>query len=217
MEVFADSGVRGATPSIVGGTGTTTKIFPSLLGPNFNVGAFNLGGALGPIGSGGTVPSPNTATPAALLIAPAARILEGQEFEVRAAGTIYIHGTSPTFNFLLQAGTSFTSGSNTTMATMHTAISLTTAAQYPFCFDAMFQGDSISGLLQCVEAAFTVDGTPFELNANARSDTNYVSPTTLTGVKFTGVSPSLSLVFGVTFSVSDALNIANLTQFQAGL
>lgn len=218
MLVFTDSQVRGLTPSIVGGSGTTTKMFPSLLGPGFDNGGGNLGGPLGPQGSGGVVPSPAAAVGPAMLIVPSSGLYEGQAIEIRASGSIYIHGTSPTLNFVLQSGTSMTASSNTTFATLHTAVSLTTAAQYPFSLDLGIQGDSVSGIVQVVWASFAVDGINFELNANARSDTNYVAPTSLTGVKFTGAGgkPALNIVFGVTFGVSDAANVANLTQFQAG-
>jgi hypothetical protein len=195
MQVFANSGVSGYSPALVGGTGTTFKIFPSLLGPGFN--------------NGGASLSPTTGTPAAILNVPGAGVYEGRQFEVNASGYIYAHGTSPTINFGLYNGTSLTVGSDgTAISTLASAQSLTTAATYPFAYNAILQGDSVSGVVQVVNAKFVCNGV-----GAIASLTN----TALTGVNFLTSSPALNLVFGIEFTVSDALNKAALMEFVAGV
>jgi hypothetical protein len=171
----------------VGGTGTTGKIFP----------VFN-----------------NSAVAAAIQL-PSGGELEGQQFIVRASGRLFVHGASPTVNFLLQSGSSLTPGSNTTFVTGASAQALTTNAWYPYAIEARLQGDSTSGIVQVASASIVVDG-------------NVVSPTltALTGINFSsGYTPSgaipysqndgasLKIVLGVVFGVSDALNSAVLNQF----
>jgi hypothetical protein len=198
-EVFADAQVRGFNPSLVGGTLTAIKVFPSLLGPSFNDG-------------GGASITPAAGTPPASLVIPGSSIYEGKVITVTAAGTVFIHGASQTLNLTLQNGLSLTASSNTTIATGASALStLTTAAQYPFAFQVKMQGDSQSGIVQLWGATCFVDGTTL----------GTITLTSLTGVSFVnGTSgkttlSALNLVFGLTFGVSDALNEGQLMQFTA--
>lgn len=196
MNVFSNSGVGPYTPSLVGGTLTTAKIFPSLLGPGFNNGGGNLGG-------GTTVPTPTTGTPAATVQIRGTGEYEQQQIDLRAGGYIFVHGTSPTVNFLFQQGSSFTSGSNTTMATLASGQSLSTGATYPWFFKATLQGDSVSGVMQIQNGVFSCNGVSGSLTL-----------TDLTGINLT--TTNYNFVIGVSFSVSDSLNKAAMSQFVLG-
>lgn len=182
---FATAGVNYANPVIAGGTGTLAKIFPA---PSLN---FNVASTV----------------PAALLIQAQQ---QGQIVSVKAAGNVFLHGASPTVNFEIQNGTSLTAASNSTIATMNAAQSLTTGATYPFAITLDLQGDQTSGIVQVVNASIVCDGV-----------SGTVTKSTLTGINWTGANQfysngaPLSLVVGVTFAVSDALNTASLFQFEA--
>src|SRR5258708_3984454 len=122
--IIASAGIGYAAPAKVGGTGAGVKIFPSLL---------------------------NAALPAIL------QILEqqnGQTIELTASGSLFVHGTTPTINPVLQSGTSLTSGSNTTVSTLTAAQTLTTNAAYPWSLALDLQGDSASGIVQVTFAQF---------------------------------------------------------------
>ena len=180
-------GVNGYNPSLVGGTGQVAKIFPSLLGTGFNNG-------------GGILPQPAGVVAAACLI-PGTGQYEQQQINVKASGYVFVHGVSPTINFVFQEGPSLTATSNTTMATLASAQSLATAATYPWAFSATMQGDSVSGIMQIYNAIFVCDGT-----------SGTVTLTDLTGVNLT--TTNYQFVIGITFvGVSDALNKAALSQF----
>ena len=179
-------GVNGYNPSLVGGTGTTCKIFPSLLGTGFDNG-------------GGVLPQPPGVVAAQLLISGTGQY-EQQQLVVNASGYVFVHGVSPTVNFLFQQGSSLTYTSNTTMATLASAQSLTTAATYPWAFNMKMQGDSVSGIMQAYSATFVCNGT-----------SGTVTLSDLTGVNLTNTN--YNFVIGITFGVSDALNKAALSQF----
>ena len=201
MQVFSDAGVRGYAPSLVGGTGTTSKTFPSILGPGFGNGGGLLppAFALNPI----TVPSPATGTPAALIEIPGTGQYEQHDIVVQAGGFVFVHGTSPTLNFLFQNGKSLTYSSNTTMATLASAQSLTTAAYYPWQFKCSLFADALSGVMQIANATFVCNGVSGGLTL-----------TDLTGVNLT--TTNYTFVIGVSFAVTDAVNVGGLGQFQAG-
>lgn len=191
-------GISPYTPSIVGGTLTTTKIFPSLLGPAFGNGGNPLSSAPG--STKPAIPVAASGTPAAQVSIPGTGQYEQQRIVLSASGFVFVHGTSPTLNFLLQQGTSLTSGSNTTVAVLASAQSLTTNASYPFSFNVSMQGDSVSGVMQFFNATFACNGV-----------SGTVTLTDLTGINLT--TTALPFVFGVTFGVSDATNVGVLSQF----
>ena len=207
MQVFSDAGVRGFAPSLVGGTGgtTTPKMFPSTLGPGFNNGAANLG--LPPNGfvvNPVTVPTAASGTAAALVTIPGTGQYEQCDISVRAGGFVFMHGTSPTLNFVFQQGKSLTSSSNSTaLATLASPQSLTTGAYYPWQFKCSLFADALSGVMQIGNATFVCNGVSGSLTL-----------TDLTGVNLT--TTNYTFVIGVTFGVSDALNVGALGQFQAG-
>lgn len=166
----------------VGGLGTTAKIF-SLSGLGVTALILN-------VDSGG---NPGK--------------LEGRTWEIRAAGNLYAHGSSPTANVVLQSGKSLTATSNTSIATLGSAQSVTTATNFPWAVSALVQGTTASGILQG-KFQIVIDNT---LSAAAALSN------ALTGLVFSpGVNPVIQLVAGVTFSVSDALSVATLTEFMYG-
>jgi hypothetical protein len=183
-------GIGPYTPQIVGGTGTTAKIFPNLLA--------NTSGIPTTFGSGS--PAPTSPIAASAVTIPGTGQYEQQQIAVAAAGYVFVHGTSPTINIVFQQGTSLTPGSNTTMATLSSVQSLTTAATYPWAFNCRLQGDSVSGVLQIMSANFYCNGVAGSFTL-----------TDLTGVNLT--TTGYFFVLGVTFGVSDALNKAALSQF----
>jgi hypothetical protein len=178
----------GPVAAAVGGTGTSAKIFALK----------------------------NNSAVAAAIQLPSGGELEGQQFIVRASGKLFVHGTTPTINFLLQNGSSLTSGSNTTISTGTSAQGLTTGATYPFAFEGRLQGDSTSGIVQVTSATFYVNGTSVSLTNTALTGINLSSGLNPSGTppNNNNVGPSLSLLFAITFGVSDALNSATLEQWQ---
>src|SRR5712672_3476213 len=140
---------------------------------------------------------------------------QGQIVTFSASGSLFVNGTSPTINAVLQSGTSLTAASNTTVSTLTAVQSLTTANAYPFTFIADLQGDAASGKVQVVFSQFTCN--------NVTALQSAMTNTQLTGVKFGNVPDTdgffkpevgVNLVFGITFGVSDALNAASLFQYQ---
>ena len=201
MNVFSDALVRPNAVSLVGGLLTTTKIFASPLGPGFMNGGANFGYQTAPV----TVPAYASGTPAAFLTIPGNGVYEQQQVELRASGFVFVHGASPTVNFLLQSGTSLTynASGQTTVATLASAQSLTTADYYPWYFGVKMQADALSGIMQFQNATFACNGT-----------SGTVTLTDLTGINLT--TTNVNFVIGITFGVSDALNVAGLAQFQLG-
>lgn len=198
---LAAGGISPYTPSLVGGTGTTAKIFPSLLGPGFGNGGNALGAA--PSSTALVPPTAATGTPPALVTIPGTGQYEQQALAFVASGYVFMHGTSPTINFVLQNGTSLTAASNTTVATLASAQSLTTGAYYPWSFSMKGQGDSVSGVFQCFSAVWSCNGV----------FSGTVTLTDLTGINLT--TTNLNFVFGVTFGVSDALAVGCCSQWKA--
>jgi len=175
-------GINYAFPSKVGGTGSGVKIFPSLL----------------------------TATlPAGLQVPSTA---QGQIMTIKAAGTMFLHGTSPTIIPTLQFGNSLTSGSNTTVSALTSAqLFSSTAANYPWMVKFDLQGDNGSGIVQVVSTTWVANGV---------SSTSFTN-TSITGINWLGVfsdgnnfPPVLpQFVFGLNFGVSDALNTAAMYEW----
>jgi hypothetical protein len=193
----AAPGVSAFTPSLIGGTGTTTKIFPSLLGSGFGTGANALTSQASKTLP--TVPTPVGAAAASVLIRGTGEY-EQQVISITAGGFVFVHGTTPTVNFVLQQGTSLTAASNTTVATLASVQTLTTNATYPWALKLSAQADAISGIMQFFAATISCNGV-----------SGTVTLTDLTGVNLT--TTGLSFVLGVTFGVSDGANVAGLSCF----
>ena len=196
----AAAGITAYAPSIVGGTGTTCKIFPSNLGPGFGNGGNPL--SLAPSSTLGIAPTYASGTPAAQVLIRGTGEYEQMPIVCNASGYVYVHGASPTINFLLQKGTSLTynAAGQTTVATLASAQSLTTANTYPWALSVSMQGDSVSGVLQLYSATFACNGV-----------SGTVTLTDLTGINLT--TTGLPFVIGITFGVSDAANVAALSYF----
>lgn len=188
--VFSNAGVSAFNPSLVGGTGTTTKVFPSLFAPATGL----------PAAAGSGSPVASVPYPVAFVSIPGTQVFEQQQIEVRASGYLFVHGTTPTVNIVFQQGQSLTASSNTTMATLSAVQTLTTNANYPWFFKATIQGDAKSGVLQIGSAVFYCNGVSGSFTL-----------TDLTGVNLT--TTSYNFVIGITFGVSDALNAGALSQF----
>lgn len=198
--------VSGVSPLIVGGTGTTGKIFPA-------VAASLPVNAAQPI-----VPGQIVGGPAAMLI-PSNGSYEGQPFEVIISGTVTTGTTTtPTINFILQNGSSLTAGSNTTIATLTAPFSASISTSYDFNLIVLLQGDSKTGKVVANPSlsACQINGANEALTLTALTGINFLTNAS-TGQNpiFNGnsSSPALSLVCGVTFGVSDAANSASLMSF----
>jgi hypothetical protein len=185
-------GVNAFNPSVVGGTGTTAKIFPNLL-----TNATGLPAAFG-------IGSPPAAAPyaGAAVVLPGTGAYEQQQISVVASGYVFVHGTTPTINIVFQQGSSLTAASNTTIATLSAVQTLTTNASYPWSFSIKMMGDAVSGVLQLFSPSFVANGVSGAFTATV---------TDLTGVNLT--TTSYPFVIGITFGVSDALNKGILSQF----
>jgi hypothetical protein len=183
-------GVSAYTPSLIGGTGTTTKIFPNLLTNNNGI----------PAGFGSGSPPPAAPFAAAVATIRGTGEYEQQQISLSASGYVFVHGTTPTVNFVVQSGTSLTAASNTTCATLTSVQTLTTAAFYPWALSLKLSSDAFSGIVQIFGATIACNGV-----SGAATLTN------LTGANLT--TTALNFVVGITFGVSDALNVAALSQF----
>lgn len=198
--------INGLSPLIVGGTGTSIKIFPAV--------AASL-----PVNSAQpSVPGQLVGGPAALLI-PANGSYEGQAFEVQASGSITCGAsTSPTVNFGLYNGTSLTVGSDgTALVTLTSAIAASASHTLPFEVRIRLQGDSVSGIVQ----VGTVEAYMNSVTMGATTNTKLTGISFLSGAS-TGQNPifngnaapaALSLIFGIGFTLSDAGNSASLMQY----
>ena len=191
--VNAQLNVNGSNPVTVGGTGTGRKVFPYTPGPS--------------IGAAPTTSSPFYGV--GVIPMPSANALNGQLFEVLAAGNFEVGsgGTCPSVTIDLLAATStanLAAGTYTTLATSGaiTAQNLT-GVFYPWYLKFNLQGDNGSGVLQG-NGLFIVDST---------SVVKTTLTSNLSSVNFNANIP-FYLAVGVTFSVSESGNSANMYQFQ---
>jgi hypothetical protein len=191
-------GYTGFTPGLIGGTGTTTKVFASLLGPGFNNGGGNLqnGFATAPV----TIPTAASGTLPGTVTVPGTGQYEQEQLVFTATGFLFVHGTSPTVNFVIQSGTSLTAASNTTVATLTSAQSLTTGAYYPWALSLKGSCDALSGIFQFFSATFVCNGVSGATTLTSLTSQNL----TTTNVNF---------VLGITFGVTDALNVGGISQW----
>lgn len=184
--VVSSAQLSGASPVSVGGLGTGVLIFPSLLGTSFNNGN-----------------SQTTSNGPAQVIARAPQS-EGQQFEIKGSGNIFVHGTSPTVVISLYKGKSLTAASDTLIATC-SAQAVATATTVPYAFAIKGQGDANSGLIQFGSATLLLNGAAVTFTVQGSG-----IPLTAQDLLTTDVPFCTSVQFGVT----DALNKAYLQQFQ---
>jgi hypothetical protein len=211
-----DFSVSGLFPSKVGGTGTTIKYFPRLLGPS--------------IGASPATPSATNATGA--LFIPPASVFNGQMFNVIAVGEFGNDTGDPsaTVTIRLQIVTPNATTGSYSVNPVYTTVA-TTGAVTPsalgivntWAIKAALYGSSLSGI---------VGGSYFAYQNGALvNSTPKSTDTTVSGINFAGgsVPASLSsatggpgtvgaqapfgLVVGVTFTTSDASNAAALYEF----
>lgn len=151
---------------------------------------------------------------ACILTVPGSGKLEGQPFNVRAAGQVSATGTSPTAAVILQSGTSLTLTSNTNLLA-GAANTVATTTTVPFLLDVELVGTTGAG---------TLSGNGMvQVGASAPALINLSTP--LSGLIFTpaqnggpdGITtpnePVLSLVIGITFGGTLSAFSAVLDQF----
>ncbi len=173
----------------VGGLGTVGKIFPNL------------------------VNGKATTTPA-VIIPPGSSRLEGVEFKIKASGWAFAHGTTPTLDIALYIGSSLTASANAVIMHLASAVTVTTNATYPWSLSATMNVDTKSGLLQ---------GQGIILINNPASPA--IQPLVTTGLTVfdmtqeppvytvSAVVTPLQFCVGVIYSVTDALNVAQMDSF----
>jgi hypothetical protein len=191
MSVIGDFQVNGLFPSVVGGTGTTVKYFPRVLG------------TAGP--NGGQSVAPSTTSAAGQLAVPGNSSVNGQLFNVELAASFGNDSGDPsgTVELALYANTgTVSSPSYTKIATTGAA----TPAAQPLhaALRVSLIGDSKSGIVSGFQTGVKGDGTLVTLAALTAG---------LTGINFANGLP-FGLVAGVVFGSSDASNTASLYQFQ---
>lgn len=176
-------GINYAFPSKIGGTGTGVKVFPDLI----------------------------IATNGAAL--PMRASMQGQIFTFNAAGTVHLHGTSPTLipTLLYSLTTPVLTGATTVSALTTAQLFASTGADYPWALTIKMQGDSTSNIIQVISASWT---------CNSVTSTTFTN-TAITGVAWTGTTsdgnqfaPTLPIFsFGLNIGVSDAANAASMYQY----
>lgn len=206
MQVIKNLLINGASPVTVGGTGATQKIFPYVPGPSIGVAA-------------------NSSSPfygVGVLAVPGNNELNGQNMLVSACGNFEVGagGACPNVTFKLLAATSLANLSAGTYTTLGTSGAITAQnldnVFYPWSLEFYINGDTGSGIVQGT-GEFLIDGTYVGNGSNAGAQG--VLGTTggwsqLSGINFSGATPAFYLAVGVTFSVSESGNSANMYQFQ---
>lgn len=193
MQAITNLLINGVSPVTVGGTGITVKYFPKAPGASIGVASSSNG----------------------YLYAPDSLKLNGQQFQVKAAGNFTVGSgaaSSPIVTVALYPVTfagNVPSGTATISATPVVSQSLAAASDlvgyYPWAIRADLMGDNNSGILQLITGNAAIDGINTNNNPTA-------SATVLSGVNFNSPVP-FAFVVGVTFSVSDPGALANMYQF----
>lgn len=140
-------------------------------------------------------------TVALVLPIPGSSRLESDGIFVEATGWATVGGVSPTLNLVLYSGTSVTPGSNTVLATLAAAQALVTNATYDWRLKAQLYGSTKTGK---ISGKFSID-----IDVNIGAETALTNQ--LTNQSFV-IEPALSLVFGITFGVANAANVAQLSR-----
>jgi hypothetical protein len=199
---IANYNVNGAFPSTVGGTGVAIKYFPNI--PGASIGVNNV--------------TPSATSANGQLAIPSNNRLNGQYFTVLASGDFEVGsgGACPSATIALYAnvGTILTPSYVTLATTGAITTQALTGAFYPWYIVCDLQGSTNSGIVQGKFASM-VDGT---------SVVSATLTNNLSGINFNGASPAtpaglvmqppFGLVIGITFSVSEPGNSANLYEFQ---
>lgn len=194
--------------STIGGAGTTLQKFQSSI----------------KTAAGAIIPFVSTVTDY-LLPLPGQNKTNGIHFGIVASGNVFVHGTSPTLNFSLIGALPSTPTTDVVLATLTTPQGLTTNASYDWTVSlelcgstapAVVGGVGGSGQLKVLNGYFSIGGTTSLLAG--------MTLLTLNTVNFNGAYAAANpttgqaaafLKCGLTFGVSDALNLAALTEFYA--
>lgn len=191
MSVLNDFQVNGLFPSTVGGSGTTVKYFPRLLGSSIGVESV----------------APSASSQKGQLVVPGFNELNGQWFDVLVGGDI-VSGSadsSVTAEVALYAQTSAdgVAPSYTKIATTGAVTASLTGTSYNFAIKCSLFGTTASG---------NVRGTQYSILGTTQNATASLT-NNLSSINFGNANP-FGLVVGVTFGSSDAANAAALNQFQ---
>jgi hypothetical protein len=179
--------INGSNPVTVGGTGVGIKYFPFVPGASIGVASTKNG----------------------ILAIPGSNRANGQKLKVVATGDASLDETSgsPTLTIALYSATyaagAWTIGS--ALATSGTISPALTNTPLPWSFVVDLFGTTASGI---------VNGSFRSIVDNTLNSSSVVGLTNnLSGINFAS-EPPFGVVMGVTFSVSEAKNTANMYQFE---
>lgn len=141
---------------------------------------------------------------ALVLPIPGSGRLESEDIEIFASGWATVGGVTPALNVTCFSGTSLTPGSNTILAALGSAQTVTTSASYDWALWLSLFCSSKTGKVQG-SFVIEIDNT---VSARAAISNQLTSQNPAT-------EPFLNLVIGVTFTVANAANVAQLNRFYA--
>jgi len=154
----------------------------------------------------------------------------GRHIRCYASGNVYVHGTSPTLNFQLIGNLGNTPATDVVLATLTSAQSLTTATSYDWTVDIDLYGCQApltagaiggSGSLQVCSGTSFIGSTisiQTAMTLTALTSVNFQGAyaTSYPAISYNAVQyPAFFLKFGLIFGVSDAANLAQMTEFYA--
>lgn len=185
MDILSNSFTGGLVPNTIGGLGTTQKIFgATLAGVTANL----------PLSAG----------------MPGGNRLNGHRFNVRMSGSVYVHGTSPTFQLQLLG---FVPGGGNVILCQTAAQALTTNASYDWSLTASFIGSNAPTVVGAIGGAGSLTGS-FTSLINGTVGALATLTNNLGSVNFALEPPFTFLAAGL-FGVTDALNLSSLNEFFA--
>jgi hypothetical protein len=129
---------------------------------------------------------------------------ESDSIEVFACGWATVGGVTPNLNVTMYSGTSLTPGSNTVLAVLGAAQTVTTSASYDWAIWVRLFGSIKTGKVQ---GSFQI-----EIDNTVSAVAALTNPLT---AQNPGSEPFLNLVVGITFGVANAANVAQLSRFYA--
>lgn len=192
MSVIADFQVSSLSPSKVSANTTAAQYFPRLLGTSIGVQSV----------------APSATSAAGQLSVPGLGILGSRNFRVFVGGNATVNGASTNVTILVRANTG-------TIATpVYTTIASTSTIAVNPQVDPSSVGFNFVIDLFGASASGVVGGYYRAMSGNTLQNSSpKVLDNALSGISFLNVIP-FGLVVSATFSVADATNSANLTQFQ---
>lgn len=196
-----DFGVNGSFPATVGGTGATIKYFGR-----------NVANAAGATWSPAPLTPSSTSAVGALWV-PGDNKLNGQEFVVKAVGSIFAGASAGSETILV--GIYAVTGT----ASSPTYTLLCTGTSYAPPVDGVYANFDLGLRLFGTTDSGIVGGVQRAVINNTVETAEAAAAASLTGINFASGNAALQqgapfgLVVGVTFSVSNAANLAKLYQF----